>query len=93
MPIEPMDSHVFPDIWQREYPVIDHGEGIYLFDTSGKRYIDSIGGIHVVTIGHGVVEIADAMAKQAKKVAYVNVRKFDKRSSGASRECNNFDGP
>lgn len=54
----------------RAYPVIDHGEGIYLFDTEGKRYIDGSGGSAAVTaIGHGVAEVVDAMTRQASRLA------------------------
>ena len=35
-------------------PTISHGEGVYLFDTEGKRYLDACTGVHVVSIGHGV---------------------------------------
>jgi len=70
------ESSVFPDNWRRFYPCVTHGEGIYLFDSSGKRYLDATGGFHVVTIGHGLAEIADAMHAQARKVAFVTARTF-----------------
>jgi len=55
--------------WDWDYPVIARADGIYLWDTSGKRYIDGSGGSSVVTgVGHGVKEITAAMAEQA--VAY-----------------------
>jgi adenosylmethionine-8-amino-7-oxononanoate aminotransferase len=57
---------------QWEYPVITHGKGCWLFDDAGKKYLDGCGGAFVSNLGHGVVEIADAMAAQAKKVAYVS---------------------
>ena len=37
---------------------ITHGEGVYLFDSEGRRYLDACAGVHVVSIGHGVPEIA-----------------------------------
>ena len=44
--------------WDWDYPVIARADGIYLWDTTGKRYIDGSGGSSVVTsIGHGVKEI------------------------------------
>ena len=52
-------------------PTVERGEGIYLYDTSGKRYIDGSSGPVVCNIGHGVKEIGEAYAAQAKKVAYV----------------------
>lgn len=54
----------------RTYPVIERGEGVYLYDTTGKRYLDGSGGSAAVTsIGHGVREVVDAMADQALRLA------------------------
>ncbi len=58
------------------YPRITHGEGAYLFDEDGKRYLDASGGAAVVNLGHGREEIAEALALQAKKVGYINGMQF-----------------
>jgi len=50
--------------------ICDHGEGIYLFDHNGKRYIDFSGGAQVACIGHGNQRVAQTAAEQMKKVAY-----------------------
>lgn len=52
------------------YPVIVRGEGIYLYDEEGKRYIDGIAGASNVTLGHGNRRIAAALAEQAQTLAY-----------------------
>ena len=52
-------------------PTVERGEGIYLYDTSGKRYIDGSSGPVVCNLGHGVKEIGEAFAAQSDKVAYV----------------------
>lgn len=57
-------------------PMISHGEGIYLYDDSGKRYIDGSGGPLVVNVGHGRQEIVAAMAEQASSAAYVHALMF-----------------
>ena len=57
-------------------PMIDHGQGIYLFDKNGKRYIDGSGGPLVVNIGHGREEVISAMHEQLQKVAYVHALMF-----------------
>ena len=68
--ISPDDTDVIHRDLNRTYPVIDHGDGIYLYDTTGKRYIDGSGGSAAVTaIGHGVREVVDAMSEQALKLA------------------------
>lgn len=56
--------------------MIARGEGIYLYDDSGKRYIDGSGGPLVVNVGHGRTEIVDAMMKQAQSAAYVHAIMF-----------------
>ncbi|MEE9400349.1 MAG: aminotransferase class III-fold pyridoxal phosphate-dependent enzyme [Dehalococcoidales bacterium] len=49
--------------------ICDHGEGIYLFDQEGRRYIDFSGSPQACCIGHGNARIAQAVAEQTKKVA------------------------
>jgi adenosylmethionine-8-amino-7-oxononanoate aminotransferase len=57
--------------WKRPRPVIDYGQGIYLYDKEGKRYIDGSSGTSVVVnLGHGVKEIVEAMYEQGKRVAF-----------------------
>ncbi len=65
-------SHVFYRRLAHSYPVIDRGEGIYLYDAQGRRYLDASGGPLVVNIGHGVPSVAAALSAQASRVAYVH---------------------
>ncbi len=54
-------------------PVIfDHGEGVWLTDVKGKRYIDALSSLWNVAVGHGRGELADAAAEQIRKVAFTN---------------------
>ena len=50
--------------------VIDRGDGCYVWDTDGKRYLDGLAGLFVVQAGHGRHELAKVMAEQAEKLAY-----------------------
>ncbi|MDB4909729.1 MAG: adenosylmethionine-8-amino-7-oxononanoate aminotransferase [Gemmatimonadetes bacterium] len=52
------------------------GEGCYLWDDQGQRYLDGSGGAFVANIGHGVREIADAIAAQAARIAYLSGAAF-----------------
>ncbi len=70
------ESSVFYRALDRVYPRISHGEGVWLFDDAGKRYLDSCSGAFVCNIGHGVPEIAKAVSQQLEKVAYVNGTAF-----------------
>jgi adenosylmethionine-8-amino-7-oxononanoate aminotransferase len=56
--------------------MIVRGEGCWLIDDRGRRYLDACGGAYVANLGHGVSEIADAVAEQIRKVAYVNGTAF-----------------
>jgi adenosylmethionine-8-amino-7-oxononanoate aminotransferase len=58
------------------HPLAVRGEGVYLWDAEGRRYIDGSGGAAVANIGHGVAEVARAMAEQAANVAYVHGTMF-----------------
>lgn len=61
---------VFRDL-ERDYPVVERGEGIYLYDTRGRKYIDGSGGSSVVTsIGHGNKRVAAVMGEQAETIAF-----------------------
>ncbi len=59
-----------------DYPIVTHGEGIYLYDSDGKRYIDGSSGAVTTSIGHGVPDIIEAMHDQAKKVSFVYRSQF-----------------
>ena len=69
-------GHVFYRKMGHARPKISHGEGIYLFDDSGKRYLDGSGGPLVVNVGHGRHEIVEAMTRQLESVAYVHAIMF-----------------
>lgn len=57
-------------------PSVTHGHGIYLYDESGKRYLDGSGGPFVVNVGHGRTEIVQAISDQAQSVAYAHGTMF-----------------
>ena len=67
----PKNSNSIGVFVNSEYPAIARGEGIYLYDTNGKRYIDASGGPITCSLGHGVTEIAETMKTQAEKTAFV----------------------
>ncbi len=48
------------------------GEGVYIFDVDGKRYLDASGGAAVSCLGHGDKEVIEAIKEQAEKLAYVH---------------------
>lgn len=70
------DGHVFYRKMAHGRPKIAYGEGVYLFDEDGKKFIDGSGGPLVVNVGHGRSEIIRAMTQQLEKVAYVHAIMF-----------------
>lgn len=52
-------------------PVIARGEGHKIYDDAGQEYFDGLAGLFVVNAGHGRAELAEAMAKQAEKLAFM----------------------
>src|SRR6187397_3634032 len=50
---------------------IKYGEGVYLYDYDGKRYIDFSSGLMNVNIGHGNQRVTEAVMKQMQEVSYV----------------------
>jgi taurine--2-oxoglutarate transaminase len=50
---------------------VKYGEGVYLYDYDGKRYIDFSSGLMNVNIGHGNQRVTEAVAKQMQEVSYV----------------------
>jgi len=53
-----------------EVPVIVRGDGVYIYDARGKRYLDGLAGLFVSQLGHGRTELAEAAAKQAAELAF-----------------------
>jgi len=70
------ESAVFYRALDRELPMIVRGEGVWLYDSEGRAYLDACGGAYVANLGHGVSVVAEAVAEQIKKVAYVNGTAF-----------------
>jgi adenosylmethionine-8-amino-7-oxononanoate aminotransferase len=69
-------GHTFYRRMDHPRPMIAHGEGVYLFDSDGRRYLDASGGPVLVNIGHGVDEVIEAVAEQARQAAYVHATMF-----------------
>jgi adenosylmethionine-8-amino-7-oxononanoate aminotransferase len=53
-----------------ETPTLVGGKGIYIWDSTGKRYIDGSGGPLCVNIGYGVKEVNDAIARQMRAISF-----------------------
>ena len=61
---------VLPTNFRGDRRILARGEGVYLYDRAGNRYLDAIGGVGVVNIGHAVPEIVEAITRQAGTLAF-----------------------
>ncbi|CAE6747953.1 aspartate aminotransferase family protein [Paraburkholderia nemoris] len=50
--------------------VIDRGEGVYVYDTGGKRYIEGLGGLFCASLGFSESRLADAADRQMRKLPF-----------------------
>ncbi|MDR2457329.1 MAG: aspartate aminotransferase family protein [Clostridiales Family XIII bacterium] len=66
------ENYVLSLDFNREYPRIVSGKGIYMYTEDGKEIIDGASGPVLVSLGHGIDEIANAIAEQARKIAFVH---------------------
>lgn len=64
------DARDYLPVFARYQIVLDHGDGVYVYDTQGKKYIDYLGGIAVNVLGHNFPKLAKAIADQAAKMIH-----------------------
>lgn len=69
-------SHILHRHTQAILPIAVRGEGVYLYDSDGKQYLDACGGAAVSSLGHGNQEVIDAIKVQADKMAYAHTAFF-----------------
>jgi adenosylmethionine-8-amino-7-oxononanoate aminotransferase len=66
----------FPRNFRKDYPIAVRGEGCWIIDQTGRRFLDASGQAAVVSIGHGVPEIGRAMAEQSSQLAFAHTTQF-----------------
>ncbi len=69
-------SHVFPRHTKSVLPTIAGGDGPYLIDTAGKRYLDASGGAAVSCLGHSAHEVTEAVKAQLDRIPYAHTSFF-----------------
>ncbi|MEL6521932.1 MAG: aminotransferase class III-fold pyridoxal phosphate-dependent enzyme, partial [Pseudomonadota bacterium] len=65
-------SHVFPRHSHARLPEVARGDGVYLYDRSGKAYLDGSGGAAVSCLGHGDPHVTAAIKAQLDEVAFAH---------------------
>ena len=66
------DTASYLPVFSRYPIVLDHGEGSYVWDVNGRKYLDALGGIAVNVLGHNYAPLVDAIAEQAKHLIHVS---------------------
>jgi acetylornithine/N-succinyldiaminopimelate aminotransferase len=64
-------NHLLP-VYARYPVVMDHGQGVHLYDTSGNKYLDLMAGLGVNALGHAHPRMVAAMADQAGKMVHIS---------------------
>lgn len=64
----------------KDHLLASRGQGVYVYDAEGRAYLDAVGGSFVVSIGHGIKEVVDAMTAQASMVSFPYVADFTTQS-------------
>lgn len=69
-------SHLYPHFTQAsawleaDMPVIVRGEGCYVYDSDGRRFLDGLSGMFCVNLGHGRKDLAEVAARQMQELGY-----------------------
>ncbi len=66
------EDEYFINTFTRQPIVLDHGEGLKVWDTEGKEYLDFFAGIAVNCLGHKNPKIVEAISKQAEKLIHIS---------------------
>ena len=64
------DNNAYLPVFKRYPIVLERGEGVYVYDTDGKKYLDFLGGIAVNVLGHNYKPLVEAIATQAGKLIH-----------------------
>ena len=88
-----IDARDYLPVFARYKIVLDRGEGVYVYDTQGKKYIDFLGGIAVNVLGHGYPALVDAVAAQSKKMIHCsNLYYTETQADAAAKLAARFGG-
>jgi adenosylmethionine-8-amino-7-oxononanoate aminotransferase len=74
-------TSLFPRNFKKTFPTAVRGEASWIITSDGQKYLDASGQAAVVSIGHGVQSIADAMAAQASQIAFAHTTQFHSASA------------
>jgi acetylornithine/N-succinyldiaminopimelate aminotransferase len=67
-----LEKQLIVQTYRRAGFVVERGEGVYLYDSDGRRYLDFVAGIAVNALGYGDPELLEAIDKQARRLIHVS---------------------
>lgn len=86
------DDNNYLPVFNRYKIVLERGEGAYLYDINGKRYIDFLAGIAVNVLGHNYAPLVEAISKQAAKVIHVSNLYYTEPQAAAAEKLVKLSG-
>ena len=72
--------------------VLDHGEGVYLYDTGGNKYLDFAAGIAVMSLGYQNKELEESLTEQIKKLCHTSNLFYHENGGAAAEALNRVSG-
>lgn len=78
--------------YNRYQIVLDHGEGVYLYDMTGKKYLDFVSGIAVFALGYGNQAYNDALKAQIDKVIHTSNYYYNAPAIEAAKKLKKVSG-
>ena len=86
------DERDYLPVFARYKIVLDHGDGVYVYDTQGKKYIDFLGGIAVNVLGHNHTELVKAVAEQAGRMIHCSNLYYTQTQADAAEKLVKLSG-
>ena len=86
------DSASYLPVFARYRIALDHGAGVYVYDTKGRRYLDFLGGIAVNVLGHAHPALVRAVAAQAERMIHCSNLYYTKAQADAAARLTALSG-
>ncbi len=86
------DNNNYLPVFNRYKIVLDKGEGVYLYDMTGKKYIDFLAGIAVNVLGYNYKPLVNAISEQSAKVIHVSNLYYTKPQADAAEKLVKLSG-
>lgn len=86
------DQASYLPVFSRYAIVLDHGDGVYVYDTNGRQYLDFLGGIAVNVLGHAHPALVRAISSQAERLIHCSNLYYTQTQAEAAARLTNLSG-